>query len=97
MDNNTELQKYGSYEIALQLQNQNESKVASFKKRLMKFANVKTLEEAKELAPSVIPTRQNVCSFYVGNAKCVVVNKEHLFRVSLDTENEFICYSFEWI
>ena len=95
MDNNANLDKYGSYEIALQMQQQKEEKSRQFKERLAKFEEISTLEDAKILAAKTVPTSKELCAFYVGNAKCVVVNNENMFRISFDTENEFICYSFE--
>ena len=95
MSKETNLDKYGSYEIALKMQQQKEEKANQFKERLVKFESIATLEEAKILAAKTIPTSKEFCVFYVGNAKCVVVNNENMLRISFDTEKEFICYSFE--
>ena len=63
--------------------------------RVRQFAEIDTIEDAKELAKKIIPTSQEVTQFNVGNIKCTVINRKNLFRISIDSEEEFICYSFD--
>ena len=92
---NDDLNKYGSYEVALQMQNSKDEKLKQFIERMKGFENVRTLEEAKDLASKTITTNKELSQFYVGNAKCVVVNNDEMLRISIDSKDEFICYSFE--
>ena len=82
------------YDAVLKLEQQKADKVNSFKERIAPFEAISTLEEAKELAAKVLPTANEVNKFYVGDAKCVVVNREDMLRISIDTADEFICYDF---
>ena len=59
------------------------------------FDNIDNLESAKELAKRVIPTKEEITTFYVGNAQCTVANRVDRLVITLDSSEEFICYSFE--
>jgi len=71
-----------------------QKKFDDFMTRIEPFNEVYTLEDAKTLASKIVPTSQELTTFFVGNAKCTVVNKEDNFRLSIDTADEFICYDF---
>ena len=70
------------------------NKINEFMHRIAKFKDVTSLEDAKELATKILPTANEVNRFYIENAKCVVINKDDMFRISLDTAEEFIAYDF---
>ena len=89
-----EFNHYRNYALALQLDYQDTQKAKELKERVRPFAEVQTLKEAQELAQRVIPTKWPYMSFYVGNAKCSVINKPDAFRISIETSDEFICYDF---
>ena len=76
------------------LQQQNKEKLEGFKKRIEAFSEITTLEEAKALSEKTLPVANEITTFNIGNARCTVVNKENLFRISLDTQDEFISYDF---
>jgi len=65
-----------------------------FKLRLEPFKNAETLEEAKEILQKTMPVQLDRTTFYIGNAKCVIVNKENQLRICLDTPDELINYDF---
>ena len=69
-------------------------RIKEFKERIAPFEAVSTLEEAKELAAKVLPTANEVNRFYVGDAKCVIINREDMLRISIDTADEFLSYDF---
>ena len=71
-----------------------EERVENFKKRLEGFKNVTTLEEAKELLNKIMPVRLERTVFFVGSAKCIIINRTDRVRISLDSEKEFISYDF---
>ena len=71
-----------------------DDKVKNFKKRLEPFKDIETLEEAKALLMKTIPVKLERTVFFIGDAKCVIINKENRLRISLDSEKEFICYEF---
>ncbi len=86
--------QYNQYTMAQQMALDNERKTRELKERLSQFANIATLVEAKNLAKTILPTKQEITSFYSGNAKCIVINKDDMIRISFDTPEEFICYDF---
>ena len=69
-------------------------KVNNFKERLKSFEEVKSLEEAKALAAKIMPVSGEFNKFSIGDAKCTIINKKDLFRISVDSEQEFIVYDF---
>ena len=85
---------YQQYTIQQAQETRDKEKAQAFIERIAPFADVATLEEAKALASKILPTKEDVTAFYVGKLKCTVVNRADEFRISADTENEFICYSF---
>ena len=85
---------YKQYTLQQTQNIQEEEKVKAFLERIAPFAEISTLEEAKTLAKQILPTKTDVTSFYIGKLKCTVVNRQEELRISIDTEDEFICYSF---
>lgn len=86
--------KYKHYIIAQKQEVLDNEKLEQLKQRLAPFAEVENIDDAKKLADSILPTRQEYTSFYVGNAKYSIINKHDMFRISIDTASEFICYDF---
>ena len=82
------------YQAVSGFETQKSNKIKEFMERLAKFENIETLSEAKELATKIMPTANEVNRFYIENAKCVVINKDNMLRISLDTPEEFISYDF---
>ena len=66
-----------------------------FKKRLLIFKNVMSMSEAKIIAKKYFPTNNEVTTFTINGGKCTIVNREDMFRITYDTNIEFISYSFE--
>ena len=71
-----------------------DEKVANFKKRLEGFKEIKTLEEARALLMKTIPVKLERTVFYVGDAKCIIINREDRVRITLDSDKELISYDF---
>jgi len=69
-------------------------RLESFKKRLELFKNAQTLEEAKRILNKTMPIALDRSTFYIGDAKVVIVNYEKTLRICLDSPKEFICYEF---
>lgn len=72
----------------------NDSKYVEFKKRIKRFKDVQTLDEAKQLAIEILPVANEINMFSVGSGKCYVINREDNFRITLESANEFISYDF---
>lgn len=89
-----DLYQYNQYVIAQKQELQDKEKISALKERLLFFSTATSLEEAKKLAVEIFPTNSEYTSFYVGNAKCSIINKSNLFRICVDTVDEFICYDF---
>ena len=85
---------YNQYNSAQKETLENKEKEKEFLKRIEPFKNVSTLEEAKELAKKILPVKEDITGFSVGNISCKIVNNENLFRISINTADEFICYDF---
>ena len=83
------------YEAVLKQEQDNNSKYTEFMQRIEPFKMVSTLAEAKELAAKILPTANELNTFFIGNSKCTVVNNDEMLRICVDSANEFICYSFE--
>ena len=71
-----------------------EEKINNFKKRLEGFKQITTLEEARELLYRTIPVKLERTVFFIGDAKCVIINRENRVRISLNSDKEFISYDF---
>ena len=85
---------YGYYSPEMQAEIEKKDKLNQFKNRINSFREVETIEQARDLAKKILPTAQEVNKFNVGDAKCTVLNSDKNFRVTLDSEKEFICYDF---
>ena len=86
---------YAQMEARLAIEQQAKDKYEKFKERIRAFSEIKTIEEAKILAAKIMPVSNEVNRLRIGNAKCVVINKSNLFRITVDTEDEFFSYDFE--
>lgn len=84
-------------EMLFKMQHEKDSikKYEEMKNRIDKFAEVSTLKDAKSLLMQILPVNNDVTRFSVGSAKCIVINKNALLRISLISEEEVIIYNFE--
>ena len=89
-----EFYQYNQYQIAQQQELEDKEKANQLKTRLLPFADVDNLSDAQKLAEKILPVNQTCTSFYVGNAKCLIINKADMLRISFDSSDEFICYDF---
>ena len=89
-----ELYKYNQHQIVQKQELEDKEKVNQLKNRLLPFADTDNLSDAQKLAEKILPTKQPYTSFFVGDAKCTIINKTDMLRISIDTTNEFICYDF---
>jgi hypothetical protein len=71
-----------------------DEKLENFKKRIDLFKTVSTLEEAKELLKRTMPIALDRATFFIGDAKCVIVNYEKNLRICFKSPKEFIAYDF---
>ena len=85
---------YNKYEIQQKFDSNKVEKLNEFKERLKQFNEVESLEEALELAKKILPVKNEITRFNVGEGKCTIVNRKDNFRISLDTETEFVSYDF---
>jgi len=77
------------------IEEQNKDKVENFKSRLDAFKKIGTKEEARELAKKIMPVNNERTVFRIGEAKCIVINKEKVFRITFKTKTEFISFNFQ--
>ena len=66
-----------------------------FKEKLKVFDDVKTPGEAKSLAKNFLPISNEINFLNAGNAKCVIIMRRDLFRILIQSDEEFICYNFK--
>ena len=85
---------YNQYEIQQKFESNKSEKLNEFKERLKQFEKIDTLEEAIQLAQKILPVRNEITRFNVGDSKCTIINRKNNFRISLDTAEEFISYDF---
>ena len=71
-----------------------EDRIEKFKERLEAFKHVHTLKEARELLNKTMPIKLDRTTFYIGEAKCVIVNTDKRLRICFDTPKEFISFDF---
>ena len=74
--------------------NTNDEKIEQFKQRLDAFRKVSTLKDAKELLAKTMPIKLDRTTFYVGKAKCIIINNENQLRICFDSPDEFISFDF---
>ena len=85
---------YNQYTSAHAVEQEDKNKAKAFLERVEPFTTVHTIAEARELAKKILPTKENISYFNVGNLKVTVVNRDDMFRLSIDSPEEFICYDF---
>jgi hypothetical protein len=85
---------YLQYSVSADAEKSKREKYLAFKQRIENFKLVRTIEQARELAQKILPTSNEITMFDVGNAKCVVINSLDLFRITIDSPEECICYDF---
>ena len=90
-----EIDNINNANAQLKANEENNAKVLKFKERIQAFANVKTIDEARELIKKILPVANKINKFKIGNAVCTVINDEKMLRISIDAETEFISYNFE--
>ncbi len=83
-----------NYEAMVQLEKQKKEKLDGFKERIKPFKMISTLKDAKELADKILPTSNEINRFYIGDAKCTIVNRSDMLRICVDSYDEYICYDF---
>lgn len=89
------MSEFSAQEMQYKLQQQQTEKLQNLKDRVMKFKEVSSLADAKLLASETFRISSDFTEFSVSNAKCTIINKDNLFRISLNTSEEFISYNFE--
>lgn len=75
-------------------QNNDKEKLDLFKKRLEAFDNVRSLSDAKALLNKTMPVTLDRTVFYIGDAKCIIINLPKQLRICLKTPTEFLIYHF---
>lgn len=65
----------------------------NFKNKLKVLDGVSSISKAKNLTKSFLPLNNEKSYLKIGSARCVVISRGNMFRVCLDSENEYICYN----
>lgn len=89
-----DVQGINQIEAVQKIEQQKKEKYENFKTRLEQFSEVSSIEDAKALAQKILPVANETNVFRVGVGKCTIINKEDIFRICLDTADEFISYDF---
>lgn len=85
---------YNQYNSVQAMAIEEQEKSKQFLERIEPFSTVETLDEARELAEKILPSKEGLTSFFVGNIKCTIVNKKDMLRISVDSPEMFTCYDF---
>ena len=70
-------------------------KQEEFKNRLNQFKTVQNIDEAKELLDLIMPVKMEKTVFYIGSAKCTIIKKEDLIKITYKSPVNIIMYSFK--
>lgn len=85
---------YMQYAATVDTETLNKKKFDAFKERIKRFDEVDTIEEARALAKEILPTANVMNIMTVGSGKCYVVDRPDMYRITLDSPSECICYDF---
>lgn len=85
---------YNQYNSVQEMAMNEKEKSNQFLERIEPFKGIKTLKEAQELAQKILPAKEGLTSFFVGDIKCTIVNKKETLRISIDSPENFTCYDF---
>lgn len=85
---------YQQYTENMKTVSENKEKVDDLAKRVNMFKDIATYEDAIKMADEIMPTKSEITSFSSGGAKCTVVKKYNLLRITYETNEDFICYDF---
>ena len=85
---------YDVQAMQLKIQKENQEKAENLKGRIDKFADLTTLDEAKELAKTAFRAEKEYQEFAIAGVRCVIVNKDDSFRISYDSPTDYVCYDF---
>ena len=85
---------YQQYSENTKMVNNYKDNVDDLEHRVNKFKGISSYEDAIKLANEIMPTNREITSFSSGNAKCTVVKKYNLLRITYESLNDFICYDF---
>ncbi|MBQ4115159.1 hypothetical protein IJD34_07115 [bacterium] len=89
-----DIHSFNQMEAMFKIEQQNKSKFEDFKTRIKEFETVSTIEEAKTLAEKILPIANEKNIFRIGSAKCTIINNDDIFRICVDSPEEFIAYDF---
>ena len=93
--NNNEITAYQmSYFTGMDSNAEKLEKMNDFKKRLSQFNDIKNVDEAKKLLNSIMPVTMERTVFFVGDAKCTIINKENLLKISYKSATDYIIFNF---
>ena len=91
---NPQVESYNSILQKEASQETKNEKLESFKNRLLEFKKVSSLEDAKELLQKTMPTVLERTTFYIGDAKCSIINSSKRIKICFDSKEELISYDF---
>ena len=88
------IEDYGRQSETPKKEDTNKEKEDRFKQRLSEFSKINSLSEASDLVDKIMPVNLERTVFFIGNAKCTIIKKHTLVKISFNSKNEFISYKF---
>lgn len=83
------------YNAMILVETKKNSEEEKFNEEIKNFEKIDSIEEARLFAAKILPPMVNgINRFYIGNIKCIVINKKDLFRICVDSEKEFLCFEY---
>ena len=70
-----------------------EEEYSVIRSKFDKFASVRTIKDAKELAKDLFGIQNEINFIKAGKAQCTIVSRNDLFRIILDSEQELKCFN----
>ena len=70
-----------------------EDRILEIKNKLKLLAKITSINEAKEIVKKFMSFHENINRIKIGDAKCLIISRDNLFRICFEYEQDFICYN----
>ncbi|MCQ2753782.1 MAG: hypothetical protein MJ231_01910 [bacterium] len=82
-----------NYTLGTQPYLTSEDRVLEIKNKLKMLDNITSISEAKKITQTFMYFHENVNHIKVGDAKCLIISRDDLFRICFEYKQDFICYN----
>lgn len=82
-----------NYTIGLQPYLTTEDRISEIKQKLKMLNKVTSIAEAKRITKTFMSFHENINHIKIGDAKCLIISRQNLFRICFQDKEDFICYN----